>query len=163
VAGNTCLSLHGGASRGALPRRAVADFDGPDWGGTPGDALGGGFRHIRCAACQLLVGHSSQIDKISRIDTFIFHINAVIFHIDAVIFCLDTVILRSASISLLSSCHLVDWMTRSYFVTLLAAIACDVIDTHFESSLCKGKGVSYDLASNICLALASGRRTGRRC
>ena len=54
-----------------------------------------------------------QSDKISHIDTVIFHIDTVIFHI-------DTVILRSSSISMLSSCHLVDRMTRSYLVTLPA-------------------------------------------
>ena len=55
--------------------------------------------------------HLNQSDKISHIDTVIFHIDTVIFHI-------DTVILRSSSISILPSCHLVDMMTGSYLVTL---------------------------------------------
>jgi len=41
-------------------------------------------------------------------------------HIDTVIFHIDTVISRSASISILSPCHLVDRMTRSCLVTLLS-------------------------------------------
>jgi hypothetical protein len=41
-----------------------------------------------------------------------------IFHIDIVIFHIDDVIVWSSSISILSSCHLVDMMTISYFVTL---------------------------------------------
>ena len=54
----------------------------------------------------------------SHIDVVIFRIDAVISHIDAVIFHMDTVISLSASQSILSSCHLVDRMTRSYLVTL---------------------------------------------
>jgi len=40
------------------------------------------------------------------------------FHIDIVIFHIDTVMLSSTSMSILSSCHLVDMMTGSYLVTL---------------------------------------------
>jgi len=59
---------------------------------------------------RVLVHHDEQSDKIS-------HIDAVIFHIDTVSFHIDTAILGSSSISILSFCHLVDRMTRSYLVT----------------------------------------------
>jgi len=54
----------------------------------------------------------------SRIDGVIFHIDVVNFHIDLDSFDFDIVNLRSAPISILSSCHPVDRMARSYFVTL---------------------------------------------
>ena len=53
----------------------------------------------------------TQSDSISHVDT-------VISHIDIVIFRNDTAILRSSSISILSYCHIVDVMIRSYLVTL---------------------------------------------
>ena len=69
-----------------------------------------GRRHRRC---------HRQSDKISHIEIQDDRIDTVISHIDTVMLHIVTVILRSASISILSSCHLVDRMTRSYLVTLV--------------------------------------------
>jgi hypothetical protein len=44
----------------------------------------------------------------------------VIVHIVTVIFRIDTVIFRSCSTLKLSSCHIVDVMTRSYLVSLVS-------------------------------------------
>ena len=70
-------------------------------------------------AAQGRAASAGQSDKISHIDTVISYINTDISHI-------DTVILRSSSISILSSCHPVDRMTRSYLVTLVPATSLDV-------------------------------------
>jgi len=75
----------------------------------------------RCRLKRVETSVEGQSVKISHIDTVIFHVDTDIFHIDTVIFHIDTDIIRSSSISILSSCHLVDRMIRSYLITLLKA------------------------------------------
>ena len=83
----------------------------------------------------------------------IFHIDIVIFHIDTAIFHIDTVILRSASMSILSSCHLVDMMTKSYLVTLAPA----------HSSLWQSQEVPpQSLCSSTHLNISRCRRAAAR-